>query len=269
MIRGLPESSEPRQGYDAAAAGIGPGVLGPTMLVLEGPGHRRAREQLASSGRPRTGAGVAGVLGPADQPLPSRAGVMLAPNGNAARYVLVLDGDPDGAGAIGCALRARSRPAGACSSAAASAGRTTGVTGDTTIASELSEDTTGPPSSGWRRRRCWCCCSCSGCCCAAGAAPLYLVGSQPARRRRRARPHGLRLPGPARLRRAGLLRAGRERDPAAGPGRRLQRLPDQPHLARGRASRSCGRRSAPPAPRPAGRSPSPASSSPSPSPPWP
>ena len=46
VLRGLPQSSEPRQGYDAAAAGIGPGVLGPTMLVLEGPGIAGQRSRL-------------------------------------------------------------------------------------------------------------------------------------------------------------------------------------------------------------------------------
>ena len=48
VMRGLPETSEPRQGYDAASAGIGPGVLGPTMLVLEEPGIAKREAELAS-----------------------------------------------------------------------------------------------------------------------------------------------------------------------------------------------------------------------------
>jgi RND superfamily putative drug exporter len=132
VMRGLPPASEPRQGYDAAAAAIGPGVLGPTMLVLEGPGIATRGAELASlQGRLEREHGVVGVLGPADQPVPSRAGVMLAPDGDAARYVL--------------ALAALSQvEAGLPGMLAAShlAGAKTGVTGDTTIASELTDETT-------------------------------------------------------------------------------------------------------------------------------
>lgn len=176
VMRGLPEASEPRQGYDAAVAGIGPGVLGPTMLVLEGAGIAKREAELASfqtnlEGDPK----IVGVLGPADQPLPSRAGVMLAPNGNAARYVLALDGDPDGAAATG-ALSELEDELPAMLVRSGLRGVRTGITGDTTIASELSEDTTTAfervaPAALlvlllllWFLLRSW-------------AAPLYLVGS--------------------------------------------------------------------------------------------
>jgi putative drug exporter of the RND superfamily len=142
VMRGLPETSEPRQGYDAAAAGIGPGVLGPTMLVLEGPGIAKRETELASlqaglEEDPR----IVGVLGPADQPLPLRSGVMLAPGGNAARYVLALDGDPDGAAATE-SLSQLEAELPAMLERSGLQGTRTGITGDTTIASELSEDTT-------------------------------------------------------------------------------------------------------------------------------
>jgi putative drug exporter of the RND superfamily len=176
VMRGLPATSEPRQGYDAAATGIGPGVLGPTMLVLEDSEIAKREAELASlqAGLERDPQ-VVGVLGPADQPLPLRSGVMLAPNGNAARYVLALDGDPDGATAteslsqLEAALPAMLERSGL-------QGVRTGITGDTTIASELSEDTTtafarvAPAALGvllillWLLLRSW-------------AAPLYLVGS--------------------------------------------------------------------------------------------
>ena len=176
VMRGLPEASEPRQGYDAAAAGIGPGVLGPTMLVLEGAGIAKRQAELASfqtglEGDPQ----VVGVLGPADQPLPSRTGVMLAPNGNAARYVLALEGDPDGAAATGALSRLEGELP-TMLERSGLPGTRTGITGDTTIASELSEDTTSAfervaPAALvalllllWFLLRSW-------------AAPLYLVGS--------------------------------------------------------------------------------------------
>jgi RND superfamily putative drug exporter len=176
VMRGLPETSEPRQGYDAAAAGIGPGVLGPTMLVLEGPGVAEREAELASlQANLEEDRLVTGVLGPADQPLPLRSGVMLAPDGNAARYVLALDGDPDGAAATE-ALSQLEAELPAMLERSGLRGVHTGVTGDTTIASELSDDTTTAfervtPAALlvllvllWFLLRSW-------------AAPLYLVGS--------------------------------------------------------------------------------------------
>jgi putative drug exporter of the RND superfamily len=176
VMRGLPETSEPRQGYDAAAAGIGPGVLGPTMLVLEGSGVAKREAELASlQANLEEGPRVVGVLGPADQPLPLRSGVMLAPNGNAARYVLALDGDPDGAAATESLSRLEAELP-AMLEHSGLQGIRTGITGDTTIASELSEDTTtafervAPAALVvllallWLLLRSW-------------AAPLYLVGS--------------------------------------------------------------------------------------------
>jgi putative drug exporter of the RND superfamily len=141
VMRGLPETSEPRQGYDAAAAGIGPGVLGPTMLVLEEPGIAGREGQLASfQTELERERGVVGVLGPADQPVPSRVGVMLAPGGDAARYVLALEGDPDGTKAID-ALSGVEADLPALLEGSGLAGAKTGVTGDTTIASELTDET--------------------------------------------------------------------------------------------------------------------------------
>ena len=176
VMRGLPEASEPRQGYDAAAAGIGPGVLGPTMLVLEGSGIAKREAELASFQTDlESDPQIVGVLGPADQPLPSRAGVMLAPSGNAARYVLALDSDPDGAAATK-SLSELEDEMPSMLERNGLRGVQTGITGDTTIAAELSEDTTTAfervaPAALlvlllllWFLLRSW-------------AAPLYLVGS--------------------------------------------------------------------------------------------
>ncbi len=176
VMRGLPPTSEPRQGYDAAAAGIGPGVLGPTMLVLEGSGIAEREAELASlQASLERDPKVIGVLGPADQPLPLRSGVMLAPNGNAARYVLAFDGDPDGATATE-SLSQLEAELPAMLERSGLQGVQTGITGDTTIASELSEDTVTAfervaPAAVvvlllllWFLLRSW-------------AAPLYLVGS--------------------------------------------------------------------------------------------
>jgi RND superfamily putative drug exporter len=175
VIRGLPESTAARQGYDIAAAGLGPGVLGPTMVVVEGKGVGSRTKQLAAL-QTELGEqdGIAGVVGPADQPPQSRSGVMLAPGGDAARYVLVLDGDPDGAAASEALSKLEEEmPALLDRSGLGSA--TAGITGDTTIATELTEDTwiaferVGPAALAvlllllWALLRSW-------------TAPLYLVG---------------------------------------------------------------------------------------------
>ncbi len=141
VLRGLPPTSSVHQGYDIAAAGLGPGVLGPSMVVVEGEGIGERSDQLAAL-ETELGEqeGVNGVLGPAAEPLPTRAGLMVAPSGDAARYVVVLDGDPDGARASQALAEIEERlPALVKRSGLGEA--EVGVTGDTTIATELTEDT--------------------------------------------------------------------------------------------------------------------------------
>lgn len=141
VMRGLPVSNEVHQGYDLAASGLGPGVLGPTMVVVEGEGVGERTAQLAALETEISEQdGVSGVLGPAAESRLAQPGVMVAPNGNAARYLLVLGGDPDGA----AASEALSEIEGRLPELAQQAGlpeASFGVTGDTTIATELTEDT--------------------------------------------------------------------------------------------------------------------------------
>ena len=141
VMRGLPPSNEVHQGYDLAANGLGPGVLGPTMVVVEGEGVGERTTQLAAlESALSEQEGVLGVLGPAAEPLPTRSGVMVAPGGNAARYIVVLDADPDGADASEALSNIEARmPELAAQSGLAAAH--IGVTGDTTITTELTEDT--------------------------------------------------------------------------------------------------------------------------------
>jgi RND superfamily putative drug exporter len=141
VMRGLPPTNEVHQGYDLAAAGLGAGVLGPTMIVVEGEGIGEQAGRLASlEGRLSAQEGVSGVLGPATEPLPGEPGLMVAPGGDAARYILVLDGDPDGARASQALSSVEEQlPELARRSGLGEA--TIGVTGDTTIATELTEET--------------------------------------------------------------------------------------------------------------------------------
>ncbi len=141
VIHGLPEATSARQGYDVAAAEIGPGVLGPTMVVLERSNLATESRRLAEfQSRLSAQEDVAGVLGPADQPLREPTGVFLAPGGEAARFALVLDDDPDGAAASEALSDLEGRlPALVSRSGLTGVG--IGVTGDTSISSELTEDT--------------------------------------------------------------------------------------------------------------------------------
>ncbi|EQD87460.1 membrane protein [Saccharopolyspora erythraea D] len=101
----LPRDNPVRVAWQAAADGFGPGVLSPTEIILNRPG-------IASDAGPLSALqseigrqpGVARVLGPQDFTLPPQlrqeAGLFLAPDGGAARYLAVLDADPLGAEAV-------------------------------------------------------------------------------------------------------------------------------------------------------------------------
>jgi RND superfamily putative drug exporter len=142
VISGLPDSTSSRRGYELVSENIGPGAVGPTMLVVEGGGIANKPGQLATlQSRLEGEPGVDGVIGPRQEPPgTSRFGAFLAPSGNAARYALVLDSDPDGAGAIATLADLEGRlPTLLAQSGLGAAA--TGVTGDTSISAELDEDT--------------------------------------------------------------------------------------------------------------------------------
>jgi putative drug exporter of the RND superfamily len=142
LVRGLPDSTSARQGYELTNESVGPGVMGPTMLVLEEPGIGERQEELASLQTAlKDEEGVAGVVGPAMEPVSGRLeGVMTAESGDAARYVLVLAADPDGAEATRILADLEDDlPSLLEENGLGSA--TVGVTGETTIAAELNADT--------------------------------------------------------------------------------------------------------------------------------
>jgi RND superfamily putative drug exporter len=142
IISGLPNSTDARQGYEVASENLGPGVVGPTMLMLEKPGIGEKQQQLASL-QLALGEqdGVAEVIGPVLEPQGEHPyGILVSGNGDAARYVLILSADPDGArgtrilGELEDGLPSMLEESGLGSAQV-------GMTGDTSIASELSEDT--------------------------------------------------------------------------------------------------------------------------------
>lgn len=101
LILGLPASSEPHSAYIQAQHGFAPGVLAPTVAVVTGPGVGRNTagiERLQSMiSRQRD---IAQVLGPQEEPLHTRFGVVVSKTENAVRYLIFLNADPLGARAL-------------------------------------------------------------------------------------------------------------------------------------------------------------------------
>jgi RND superfamily putative drug exporter len=142
IISGLPHSTDVRQGYQVASETLGPGVVGPTMLMLQEPGIGDREQELASLqlalGQKD---GVAEVIGPALEPQGERRyGVLISENGNAARYVLVLSADPDGAEGTQTLSDLEGEMPAMLEEVGLGDARV-GMTGDTSIASELNADT--------------------------------------------------------------------------------------------------------------------------------
>jgi RND superfamily putative drug exporter len=101
QIQGLPSDAEPRRAQDAAAQGFAPGILSPTVVLLEGvddqldlPGLVRLQRSLDDE------PGVAASIGPATPAAREIPGLVLAGEADAARFLLVLGHDPVGGPAI-------------------------------------------------------------------------------------------------------------------------------------------------------------------------
>jgi len=101
FVGALPTDTNVRRAAAAAEAGFAPGILSPTVVVVEGEDIALQRRRLARLGeRLEELPGVAGVLGPGDPPRRLETGLLLSGKGDAARYLVVLDDAPLGAGAI-------------------------------------------------------------------------------------------------------------------------------------------------------------------------
>ncbi len=102
LISGLPSDTQEARAADAAGTGFAPGIAAPTVVLVEGSGIGEdtaalLRLERALGEQP----GVAGILGPREQQIPQAPdGLFVTEDGNAARYVVILDHDPLGAPAI-------------------------------------------------------------------------------------------------------------------------------------------------------------------------
>ena len=101
VISGLPTSSEPRRAADAASAGFGSGIVGPTALILQAPGIGAESASLARVERLITQSpGVDAVVGPNRLPMNVGAALFSTANQGAVRLFVVFRDDPYDAAAI-------------------------------------------------------------------------------------------------------------------------------------------------------------------------
>jgi RND superfamily putative drug exporter len=101
LITGLPSDTQQRRAGDSAGLGFAPGVLAPTVLLVEGEGLAERRGALIQLEEELEGEpGVAAVIGPREQLPEVPRDIFLASEGNAARYAVVLRDSPLGSQAI-------------------------------------------------------------------------------------------------------------------------------------------------------------------------
>ncbi len=143
LIRGLPADSVTRQAYVQASQGFAPGILSPTVVIVERAGLVAQRGRLVAFQRLlERQPGVAQVVGPAQQPVEQPFGAVYSRTGGAARFFVVLASDPLGARAVMSLERVERRlpallAAGGLPRARAS------VAGDTALVAETVNDTIG------------------------------------------------------------------------------------------------------------------------------
>lgn len=143
LVTGLPDRIETKKAADAAAQGFAAGVLAPTEVLLEGRelGSKHESlvhlEQLLERER-----GVAGVLGPREEPDALIEGAAVSTGGNAARYAVILQDDPLGGDAIDELRTLRDRMP-ALVQEAGLGGATVAFAGQTALAEETVSSTLG------------------------------------------------------------------------------------------------------------------------------
>jgi len=99
LLTGLPGGSDVETALFEAGKGFEPGIVSPSMVLLEGEGMRGRRAELDRfERRLERQPGVAGVIGPRAQPRGVGVDAFLADR--AARYALVLNSDPLGGAAL-------------------------------------------------------------------------------------------------------------------------------------------------------------------------
>jgi putative drug exporter of the RND superfamily len=132
-IQGLPADAQERKAADAVSQAFAPGMLAPTVILLEGVGAADGTRLGRLQAEIRRQPGVAAVAGPAQQL--DRTDVTAFRQGDAARYIVAFDSDPHGGAAIDHVHRLRDRLPG-LARAAGLDGVRIAVAGDTALADD-------------------------------------------------------------------------------------------------------------------------------------
>ena len=142
-IRGLPAETEEREAALAAAEGFAPGILAPTVLLVEqasGPldeeGFAGLQERLASE------PGIAAVVGPADEAAREVEGLVVSDAAPAGRFLIVLEDEPHGGPAIETLDRLREKIGPLVADSGFERARAA-FTGETALAAETVDTLTG------------------------------------------------------------------------------------------------------------------------------
>ena len=100
QIRGLPSDAEPRRAAEAAQRGFAPGILAPTVVLLDGVDRARDLPGLVRLGRLlERQPGIATAVGPAT-PLARQVPGLVTGKEGSVRYLLVLGREPQASPAI-------------------------------------------------------------------------------------------------------------------------------------------------------------------------
>jgi RND superfamily putative drug exporter len=141
FVDALPSGHSARQAAKEAEAGFAAGILAPTELLIQGEGVAsreaeldRLQESLAEA------PGVAAVIGPGDNAVPEELNLFHAPDGSAARYLLVLSDEPLGARAIDTVSRLQDNLPGLAEGAGLT-GVEMSLGGDTAVANVVVDQT--------------------------------------------------------------------------------------------------------------------------------
>jgi RND superfamily putative drug exporter len=135
LVSGLPPDTQQAEAAKAAAQGFAPGVIAPTIVLVQGEGAQDRAALASLEGEIGKQPGVAAVIGPREQIVDQPADLFLAKEGNASRLVVILEHEPLDSKAIADVRSLRDalpRLAGA----AGLGNATVGVTGQTAIADD-------------------------------------------------------------------------------------------------------------------------------------
>lgn len=139
LVSALPPSSTPARAAVAASKGFAPGIIAPTEVLVDAPGMDRRRSDLAGlQSLIAHQRGVAGVLGPADKLGKAVQGALVSKDGDAARFLVVLDDPPFGARAVTDLGSLRAHMSRLVSQAGLSGARTA-YAGDTALSAEVAK----------------------------------------------------------------------------------------------------------------------------------